>query len=64
MLFGHCPLLRGSPLHVQVAGRAAEVFGVNRQLQEQELLAAEEGQEWNGQEHSRVGQGLAPTLWG
>lgn len=49
---------------MQVAGRAAEVFGVNRQLQEQELLAAEEGQEWNGQEHSRVGQGLAPTLWG
>ncbi|KAM9600223.1 gamma-aminobutyric acid receptor subunit gamma-4 [Morphnus guianensis] len=44
---------RGSPPQVQVAGRAAEVFGVNRQLQEQELLAAEEGQEWNGQEHSR-----------
>ena len=33
---------------MQAAGRAAEVLGVNRQLQEQELLAAEEGQEWDG----------------
>lgn len=38
---------------MQAAGRTAEVFGVNRQLQEQELLAAEEGQEQDGQEQGR-----------
>lgn len=59
MLFGHCCLPQRK---FSSDASIAEVFGANMQIQEQELLATDVGQERGRQVCDGEGQGLAHSF--